>query len=277
MITVNHRPPVAKFILIQSVIELAYYEVNNGSRHHYASVFHELAQPIKDNNEDGEKRIAVTDSRHPVNAVLGSKSPSTVPMMVEDSPPPFKPLFFPVVTFPPPEHLHLYSWKKLFATYTEHTVSVCFKEIGGYKGIPECLYLHPKFLDRYERVRSAKERFRLLAIMHCVVAHELAHLLHYKVYKTIDCVASQEGGSVDRIDYGTEVEHRLFGGRMLSTVDFAGLRIERKNGEVYEMDPNYFVNHVMDHRNVDFDRLSKVDVDVDRNVWMGMGEINGTH
>ena len=66
---------------------------------------------------------------------------------------------------------------------------------------------------------------------------------------------------------------------MLSTADFAGLRIERKNGEVYEMDIDYFFDHVMEmsNRKVDFDRLSKVDSDVDENIWIGMGEINGTH
>ena len=101
--------------------------------------------------------------------------------------------------------------------------------------------------------------------MHCVVLHELAHLLYYKVYKTIDCVEIQEKPSHGGIDYGTEVEHHLFGGRMLSTADFAGLRIERKNGEVYEMDIDYFFDDVMElsNRKVDFDRLSKVDADVD--------------
>lgn len=286
MITVNHRPPVANFPLIQGVVELAYYEINYGSRHHYASVFHELAQPIiqsQDHNENGEKRvIAITDSQHPVNTVLGSKSLSTVPMMEDSwnrSPPLFTRLFIPAVTFPHPEHLHLYSWKRLVATYTERIDTVCCKVIGGHRGIPERLYLHPKFLDCYERVGCPQERSRLLVIMHCVVIHELAHLLHYKVYKTIDCMASQESALQDGIDYGTEVEYHLFGGRMLSTVDFAGVRIERKNGEVYEMDTDYFFDHVMELSNceVDFDRLSKVDADVDRNIWIGMGEINGTH
>ncbi len=139
-------------------------------------------------------------------------------------------------------------------------------------------YLHPKLLDCFERGRNNRERYRLLVIMHCVVLHELAHLLYYKVYKTIDCVEIQEKPSHGGIDYGTEVEHHLFGGRMLSTADFMGLRIERKNGEVYEVDSDYFFDHVMmSNHKVDFDRLSKVDADVDGNVWMGMGEINGTH
>ena len=286
MITINHRPPVANFSLVHGVIELAYYEVNYGSRHHYASVFHELAEPIiqsQDDNEGGEKRvIAITDSQHPVNTVLGSKSLSTLPMIEDSSnhsPSLFTQLFVPAVTFPPPQHLHLYSWKRLVATYTEHNDTVCRKVIGGYRGIPERLYLHPKFLDFYERVRSAQDRSRLLVIIHCVIIHELAHLLHYKVYKTIDCVVSQERALHNGIDYGTEIEYHIFGGRMLSTVDFAGLRIERKNGEVYEMDIDYFFDHVMEmsNRKVDFDRLSKVDPDVDENIWIGMGEINGTH
>ena len=126
----NSQPQTAGCqALVQGIIELAYYEVNYGSRHHYASVFHELAQPIiqsQDNNEVGENRIiAITDSQHPVNTLLGSKSLSTVPMMEDSSPPPFKRLFIPAITFPPPEHLHLYSWKGLVATYTKHIDTVC--------------------------------------------------------------------------------------------------------------------------------------------------------
>ena len=242
-------------------------EPTGASRNHYASVFYDYALPIiRDNNEGGERNlIGTSDSKHPVIAFLGPRSEPVTEDGSDNNATQSGGFFHMSVTFPSHKTLPLCSWMRLKPSDTVDT---------------NMIYLNPKLLDCYERACSVQDRSRLLAIMHFVVTHELAHLLHFKVYKTVDCVVSQEGRPHEGIDYGTEVKHRIFGGRMLTTTDFSELRIERKNGDIYEMS-DYFFKEMLNpyNRKVDFDRLSKVDpkLDVDEKLWMRMSEINESH
>lgn len=124
------------------------------------------------------------------------------------------------------------------------------------------------------------DRVRLLVLIHYVVCHELAHLLHYKIYNTRDVYFDQPN-STGSVDYGTEAEHQILGGRMLSTSDFTQLRIESRDGTRFDVDPTYIWKEFIasNRRRIDFENLTKVeteDEDINRR-WLGMGEINGTH
>ena len=78
---------------------------------------------------------------------------------------------------------------------------------------------------------------------------------------------------------GTEVEHSIFGGRILSTSDFTKLRIERKDGTRFDVDPTYIWNEFLasNRYTIDFERLRKVEIEDEDERWLGMGELNGTH
>jgi hypothetical protein len=133
------------------------------------------------------------------------------------------------------------------------------------------IYLNPKLLDEFERM----ERGRLLVLIRCVVCHELAHLLHFKLYHTPDAYFSFE--DVQRGLWNRSI----FGGRILSTSDFTKFRIERKDGTRFHVDPTYIWKEFLasNHRTIDFERLRKVEIEDEDECerWLGMGEINGTH
>ena len=114
------------------------------------------------------------------------------------------------VVFPPLVGFEACAWKRV-NTFAART--------------PETLYLNPKLLEAYESMRTGSDKARILVLIHCVVCHELAHLLHHKIYDEID---PYFGDASSNVDYGTELEHQIFGGRMLSMPDFSKLRIERK-------------------------------------------------
>ena len=117
--------------------------------------------------------------------------------------------------------------------------------------------------------------------MYCIVCHELTHLLHFRIYNAVDQIFRPQNVSQIPKDLGNEVEHRIFGGRILTTADFSALGIEQENGDVYELDPMYFYEQfVLSNRCViEFEKLKRVQPGRDPHElrWMGMGEINGTH
>ena len=175
-------------------------------------------------------------------------------------------LFRMAVIFPLFDCLKSYAWDKI----ETETLSTS-----------DTVYLNPMLLDRYRKRKSIRERTTLLCIMYCIVCHELTHLLHFRIYNTVDPIFRPQNGSEIPKDLGNEVERRIFGGRILTTADFSALRIERGNGDVYELDPTYFYEQfVLSNRCViEFEKLKRVEPDRDPHElrWMGMGEINGTH
>jgi hypothetical protein len=160
-----------------------------------------------------------------------------------------------------------YSWKRV--------------ELFGHED-PDMIHLNPALLDAAETTRCDLRKLRLRVIIFCVVCHELAHLLHFKIYNTTD-ERFQDGRSpLSHVEYGTELEYRAFGGRILSTPEFTALRVERRNGDVYKLNPWYFYQRLLakgPHRcQLNFEEMRKVDADAHyTEEWMGMGEINGTH
>lgn len=270
MIIYDLRTPRVEDPLVLIAIGLAYVKANHKDRHKYTEVLDNLMEsssridsgssyPLDSVREACSKRVGgILASEHPLDrALVGGnaclvRSHEQIQMHI---------------SFPPHEQLKRCGWKQFGALRATQ---------------PDILYLNPMLLDKFERATRRREKVPLLVIMHCIVCHELAHLLHYKMYNNIDpyfCKPA-EVTSQGHIEYGTEVEHCLFGGRMLSTPDLSGLRIERKDGEVFGIDFKYFYEEFLksDRGKIDFGKLVKVNSGDDSGQsWMGMGEINGTH
>jgi hypothetical protein len=173
-----------------------------------------------------------------------------------------------------------YRYNKL-ATFPSHDVfkSYAWDNVMSFRSRNEdMLYLNPKILDEYEKMRRWTDKTRICILIYCVAAHEIAHLLHFRAFKTQDPYFTEPNSG---IDYGTEIEYQLYGGRILSTPDFTRLRVEWRDGTRFELDPIYFLEEVLrqDGRMINFDALNKVGVEEegDCQTWLGMGEINGTH
>ena len=264
------RKPCVENPSVLIAIGLAYTSANRQDRHKYIQVLDNVMESssgidssssyhLDSVRETCNKRVGgILKSEYPLNhALIGdntsfTRSPEQMPMHI---------------SFPPHDQLKSCGWKQFGALRAAQ---------------PDILYLNPMLLDKFERACRRSEKVSLLVIMHCIVCHELAHLLHYKMYNTIDSYfcKSAETTSEGHREYGTEVEHCLFGGRMLSTPDLSGLRIERKNGEVFGIDFNYFYEEFLrsDRGKIDFGTLVKVNLEEDSGQsWIGMGEINGTH
>jgi hypothetical protein len=172
-----------------------------------------------------------------------------------------------LASFPPHSGMKSYSWKNV--------------ESFGVKQ-PDIIYLNPVFLDGIEATRPGPHRARLLVILYFVVCHELAHLLHFKIYGIADDHFCATGSSQTCTEYGTELEYRMYGGRILTTPDLTGLRVETRDGDVYELNARYFFDEFLGSNRdaLDFEKLQKVDAENETGgatMWMGMGEINGTH
>jgi hypothetical protein len=257
----DHRPPlVKKNPFLHAAIVFAYSEANLQDRDKYVQVL-KSTDDSTDNNEANypagmSVQNGVETTAESSQCLPDSMSLTELPRLCSV-----------LVTFPPHNSLKTYGWKQV--------------EIRKPKN-REMLYLNPILLDKLDLARSGFDKARIIVIIHCVVCHELAHLLHYKKYNSTDkYFQTNENGSRTGVDCGTEVEHLIYGGRMLSTPDLSALRIERKNGEVYDLDFCYFYREFLesDRRKIDFGILSKVNPDTDGSGqrWIGMGEINGTH
>ena len=74
-----------------------------------------------------------------------------------------------------------------------------------------------KLLRGYTLIRNfwtnSKECIEVQILVYCLVNHEIAHLLHFIIYNSVDPYFEKSSD----VDYGTE--HQLFGGRTLVTVD----------------------------------------------------------
>jgi hypothetical protein len=270
MIIYDLRQPLVSNTLLRAVIGLAYINANHEDRYKYTQVFdkHIGSSPLVDSSppchlgsvrETCSKRVGgISENDPPLDRALkpgdvgSTRSRQHIPMHI---------------SFPSHKRLKECGWKQFEALRASQ---------------PNILYLNPILLDKFERASCHREKVPLLVIMYCIVCHEFAHLLHYKMYNTIDPYFRQltEAASGGHIDYGTEVEHCIFGGRMLSTPDLSGLRIERKDGEVFDIDFKYFYGEFVtsSRAKIDFVKLRKVNLVQDSGQsWMGMGEINGTH
>jgi hypothetical protein len=145
---------------------------------------------------------------------------------------------------------------------------------------PETLYLNSAFLDLYHRGSTRLA----LVLIHCSVLQGLAHLLYIRL-----CLRSSTEGEWSRhsppveMDYGTEIEYRLFGGRLLTTRDLTGLRIECRDGKTYEVDCKAFHDQLMfanSFTRVQVEKLEEIDITAEQNgvtsAWLGLNEINRT-
>jgi hypothetical protein len=162
------------------------------------------------------------------------------------------------IVFPRPGSLHMCSWRTRDVPVTD------------------TIYLNPSLLRRYEK-DVEKRRLTLLSIIYCIVIHEVGNLLNYK---------SINGGERDHafdnlcVDVGEEAEYQIFGGRILTKRNFGRFRIQRRDGDIFDLDPNYFYRNFMTSRSktIEFDKLSKVETcETIPNGWMGLGKANGTY
>jgi hypothetical protein len=262
MIIYDHRPPLVTDPSVLALIVVAVGHATTRYRHHYALIFHDR-QTERDPSTPGEKQ----ESENPVEALLGPKSAISQNSAMEDDHVNFGYNFTTLATFPPHSGMKSYSWKNV--------------ESFGVKQ-RDMIYLNPVFLDGIETTRPGSHRARLLAILYTVVCHELAHLLHFKIYGIADDHFCANGSSQICTEYGTELEYRMYGGRILTTPDLTGLRVETRDGDVYELNTRYFFDDFLESNPpaFDFEKLQTVDAESNTGgatMWMGMGETNGTH
>jgi hypothetical protein len=270
MLVIHDYRRVVKDRPVKGAIALAYCYANK-DRDKYASVFHRQKHSLSrvalepGETHDSSQISQQHDKRQRkvvhygnIDDVDTSKDPEN------DAPPEYR--FRTYVSFPTHDAFKSYAWKRV-ETFQSKT--------------PDLLYLNPKLLDEYERMSTGSDKARLLVLIHCVVCHELAHLLHFKIHNTLDQYFGEPSSKSD-VDCGTEVEYLLFGGRILSAADFSRLRVERKDGTTFDLDSDYFFKEFLRHsgrRKIDFETLSKVieEGESENQRWLGMGEINGTH
>jgi len=145
----------------------------------------------------------------------------------------------------------------------------------------ETLYLNSVLLDLYN-LGGKYKRARKLAIVliHCSVYRGLTYIIHNRLCKkqpTGDRARSTFCS--DEIDYGNELEHRLFGGKL--NTNLCELRIECRDGKVYEVDSNAFYDQLFSDSDtkVDVGKLKEIELKADQGGqrWMGLDEINRMH
>jgi hypothetical protein len=71
-----------------------------------------------------------------------------------------------------------------------------------------------------------------------------------------------------------------FSDRILTRRNFVRLRIQRRNGDIFDLDPNYFYRNFMasESKTIEFDKLNKVQTCATiPDGWMGLGKANGTY
>ena len=158
MIIYDHRPPVVKDHLVQVAIVMAYVYANSHNRAKYGSLFPAFPAAMESHSpqtEPGEQGGAVrlqqrNDPKEPVgdedsNDADTGKDRNYDPRLDYQ--------FTTSVTFPPHRSLKSYSWNRVSSlSITRNTI-----------------YLNPKLLDEFERMRRGPDRVRLLVLIHCVV------------------------------------------------------------------------------------------------------------
>ena len=258
---IRKRTPKVKDYLVQAAIVFAYGYANHDNRLKYASIFSALTEssssPMEPQNPFDAHQLSSQDK-----LISDENTGTTDTLKGGNYDPRVDYRFMPHVTFPKHGTIKHYSWRraKTFLSKSPHRI-----------------YLNPKLLDEFERMYRGPNRVRILVLIHCVVCHEIAHLLHFKIYNSVDPYFEKSSD----VDYGTEIEYQLFDGKMLVTADLTKMRIERRDGTKFEVDPVYIWKEYLksNHRRIDFGELTEVGVkDEDENQrWLGMGEINGTH
>jgi hypothetical protein len=262
MLIFDHRPPVVKDIYLRFILAMAYLDANTTQRHNYALTFHDLVE-----QSDVPANPNQVKAANPVESLLGPKSAISQesPMKGEYK---FGYRFHISLSFPPHADLKSYSWKRVESFPTAR--------------YPDMLYLNPALLDAYEAAGGGRDRVRLMVIMYCAILHELAHVLHFKIYNTADQYfqVTDDGTSDAHVEYGTELEYRIFGGRLLAKVDYTALRLECRNGDVYDLPAGYIYKEYVEssRHKLELEQLEKLDGEMDdSDQWIGMGQINGTH
>ena len=262
-VLVDHRIPVVKSRRVSAVLKLAFAHAKKDRDKYYAVLFQgRNDSPAKD-EPPHESRVFPEKEKVPASSACQSEDDDSDTAEEEDffGTPGYR--YNKLATFPSHDAFKSYAWGNvmLFRSRNE-----------------DMLYLNPKILDEYEKMRRWSDKTRICVLIHCVATHEIAHLLHFRAFKAQDPYFTEQNSG---IDYGTEIEYRLYGGRILSTPDFTRFRIERRDGTRFELDPIYFLEEVLSlsQRRINFDALNKIGVEEegDCQTWLGMGEINGTH
>jgi hypothetical protein len=263
-IKLSHLPRV-KDLFLRYVIIQAFVCANHSHRQTYTLVFH-------DNNrtslQPGLRELdpIYKDGCDAVEDTVGKRS-----VCLELTPEEQSYRFgyhFPVkVLFLRHDRLEYYQWKNV--------------ETFPY-ALPDVVLLNPRLLDKFETARTSEERVRLAMIIYCVILHELAHHLYFKIYKAVETCFCPDYNPQEHLEYGTEVEYRIFGGRILCTEDFTAMRLETRDGQLYDLDPLYFYTSFLLSQNpsIEFEKLARVNdispLVTGRN-WLSVGELNGTH
>lgn len=233
----------------------------------YASIFHETA------NVDAPRTRYAIMRRYekdkdvcPVEKLLGPKPDATSSVDPEALGYHFK--FFKTLGFAPNDRIDKFAWNLV--------------GLWGHLD-PDAICLNPAIMTRYTEAANQVDKTRILVIIYSIVIHELAHLLHYKIYHTSDYRFHKRYPNVDDFtEYGDEIEKRVFGGRIFSCADFSKLAIGYGDGKIkYELDPIEF--HTLYFKNPDGERPPQIqqegrrDIAVECEEWLSMGELNGTH
>jgi hypothetical protein len=196
MLVIYDQRRVVKDRPVKGAITLAYGYANK-DRDKYASVFHRQKRSLsREALEPGETHHSSQISQQHDECQRKVVRYGNIDDE-NDAPPEYR--FRTNVSFPAHDDFKSYAWKRV-ETFQSKT--------------PDLLYLNPKLLDEYERMSTGSDKARLLVLIHCVICHELAHLLHFKIHDTVDQYFGEPNSNSD-VDCGTEVEYQLFGGRIL--------------------------------------------------------------
>ena len=153
MIIYDHRPPVVKDHLVQEAIVMAYANANSDYRAKYASLFPAFPAAIESHSpetEPGEHcgAVRLQQRNDPKDPVGDEDSNNADTGKDRNYDPPVDYRFTTNVTFPPLRSLKSYSWNRVSA------LSI----------IRNTIYLNPKLLDEFERMRRGRDRVRLLVL-----------------------------------------------------------------------------------------------------------------
>ena len=138
---------------------------------------------------------------------------------------------------------------------------------------PDDLYLNIRLMELYCLSQTKEGKYMALLLIYCTILHELANMLHLRL-----CRNSADRSWAERwkcsIDYGSELEYRVFGGRLITTPDLTRLRMECRDGKIYELDAMSYYLRIFgegSHR-PDFEKLQEITVTraEEGELWIGL-------
>jgi hypothetical protein len=270
IILVDDPPPPLDQSTILVNISLAFaYTLAKRERSTYISLFcdkPEIESPLASDVKNGEHEMEMLPHEMaPVPILSHQGCRCTTEAIFKDSDVDPKRLFPVRADFAGKHCIDQFDWKKLQSSKIHNA---------------DILYLNHKLFTFYRQSRMDNNREavrRAILLIYWVVVHELANFLHIKL-----CRNSKDESWIQTfdssIDYGTALERKVFGGRFLTTRDFTRLAVEWTNGKVYEVDSDsYYEDQFFrcgDHK-IEIESLKEISQTTeDKEIWLGMGEIN---